>query len=344
MTRMAALIWMMTALRGLSAAGVAGADELYSSPRADEVRSKVLIWAAEQPGAGAQQQEALKRLWTSDESAPTREELLDRVIDSFAVFDQRVANLAEACRNPQTAAPIPAVDFVEESGDMFFRANVRLFAGRRLVERLLFDEAYEALANVDPRQVVDPPALFFHRAVAAQGLLEISAALESLNALQKRTEDVPLRYSTTAALMQAELQNLQEKSLGEVARMMSDSERRLDLGRAGEKVQGVQERIITNLDELIKKMEEQANGGGGGAGQGNSNQSDSPAQDSTVKGSTAPGTTDPKQLSKEGKCGDLPEKEQAKAKNLINRNFPSHYQQAIEMYFKKLANRPAHGK
>jgi hypothetical protein len=195
---------------------------------------------------------------------------------------------------------------------------------------------------VDIKEAVDPACLLFHKAVAAQALLEIKPALESLDALLTRTENVPIRYSATAILMQAELQNLREKSLGEVAKLMSDSERRLDLGRAGEKVQGVQDRIIANLDELIKKLEAQGGGGGGGgSGQNNSNQSGSPANDSQVKGSTAPGTTDPKKLSKEGAWGNLPEAEQAKAKNMIYRNFPSHYRHAIDAYSKKLAGRAA---
>jgi hypothetical protein len=103
----------------------------------------------------------------------------------------------------------------------------------------------------------------------------------------------------------------------------------------------VQDKIVAGLDELIKKLEAQQGGGGGGGAGSNSNESSSPADDSVIKGSTAPGETDPKKFSKEGEWGDLPAKQQAEAKNLINRNFPSHYGQAIETYFKKLAGRPA---
>ncbi|MFO0919022.1 MAG: hypothetical protein U0872_11990 [Planctomycetaceae bacterium] len=298
-------------LCGVPTAAGNAADELYATPRADDVRSKVLIWVAEQPGGGAEQKAALQQLWAEDEHAIDREELLDRVIDSFALFDARIAELAEACRRGSLTEPVPGVDFVKDIQDPFVRANVRLFAGERLVERLLFDEADAALADVDPRQVVDPPALFFHRAVAAQGLLEISSALEALKALQERTEDVLLRYATTAALMQAELQNLQEKSLGEVARMMSDSERRLDLGRAGEKVQGVQERIIANLDELIKKWRSNPAGSGRSRSR-NSNQSDSPAQDSSVSKRDGARKYRSKQLSKQGRWGICPTKNKPK--------------------------------
>ena len=60
-----------------------------------------------------------------------------------------------------------------------------------------------------------------------------------------------------------------------------------------------------------------------------------------MKGATAPGDVDKKKLSNRAGWGALPPKEEARAKNLINRNFPSHYRQAVEEYFKKLASRRA---
>jgi tetratricopeptide (TPR) repeat protein len=320
----------------LLGATVDAGDDVYAAPRVDDLRSKVLVWAAEQPGVDAARQEALRQLWTWEGEGPAVDEFLERVIESFALIHPGVAQLAAGSRPP-------SADLLSESSNPFFRANVALYAGRLLVERRMYDEALAVLEQVDVREAVDPAALFFHRAVAAQGLLEIKPALDALDALLNRTENVPVRYSTTAVLLQADLQNLREKSLGEIARLMSDSERRLELGRAGEKVQGVQERIINNLDELIKKLEALGSGGGGGgSGKNSSNNSSSPAQDSTVKGATAPGLTDPKKLSKEGSWGNLQSKEeQAKAKQMIHRNFPSHYRQAIETYFKKLASRPA---
>lgn len=226
--------------------------------------------------------------------------------------------------------------------DPFLVTNLRALAGRRLAERRWYDEAYELLKGADLKLVIDPAGILFFRAIAAQALLQVDAALTALDDLLQRTERVPIRYQATATLMREELSQLREKSLDQIARLMADSERRLDLGRAGERVQTVQERIIAELDELIKKLEAQQGGGGGGGGSSsNSNQSSGPADDSSVKGATAPGETDPKKFSKEGQWGDLPPRQQAEAKNLINRNFPGHYRQAIETYFKKLAGKTA---
>lgn len=323
-----------------AASVVQSADEIYVAPSAEDVRGKVLVWAAEQTGVDPAQQEALKKLWTWEGDPPLADELLDRVMDSFALLH---ADTARLMKEVQAATAFSPHDKLLAGGSPFFQANVGLYLGRQLVERRMYDEANDVLKGVNPKETVDPACLFFHRAVASQGILEVKPALESLDVLLKQTQNVPIRYATTAALMQTELANLREKSLGEVAKLMSDSERRLDLGRVGEKVQGVQEKIIANLDELIKKMEAQGGGGGGGGGQGNSNsnQSSSPANDSSVKGATGEGKTDPKKLSKEGAWGNLPEKEQAKAKNMIFKNFPSHYRHAIDAYSKKLATRSA---
>jgi hypothetical protein len=163
--------------------------------------------------------------------------------------------------------------------------------------------------------------------------------LQTIEQLLKNTEGVPVRYSTVAALMQYDLEALREQSLDEVARKMTDVERRLGLGRTGEKVQKKEEEIVIALDELIKKVEEQ-NGGGGGAG-GQANRSTAPANDSVIKGSTAPGTVDPKKAKNTGEWGDLPFKARAKAKDQIAREFPAHYRDAIDEYTKKAANRAA---
>ena len=112
-------------------------------------------------------------------------------------------------------------------------------------------------------------------------------------------------------------------------------------------MQGVQERIISELDEIIKKVEQQQGGGGGGGdgdGGGNSNESSNGADDSQVKGAEAPGDVDKKNFSKDGNWGNLPTKEQAKAKSDLNRNFPSHYGRAIDQYFRKQSERAAKNK
>ena len=322
------------------------AGEVFAPMKVDDAKSQVLAWAASQSNVAEDKQRELAALWAAGPSSEEADRLLDLVVRSFAAVDADAAKLFAACNTSAPGLLPPDGVFLKQPGrDPFFAANLALFYGRFLVERRMFDEALEQLKAVDPQRVVDPASLFFFKAVAAQGMLEVKPALEALDTLLKNVERVPVRYSATATLMEADLKGLEEKSLGEIARLMSDSERRLDLGRAGEKVQGVQERIISELDEIIKKIEQQQGGGGGGDGQGgNNNESSNPANDSSIKGAEAPGDVDKKKFSKDGNWGNLPGKDQAKAKSDLNRNFPSHYGRAIDQYFRKQSERAAKNK
>lgn len=316
---------------------------VYSPPKSEDVKNRILACLNELNVTEAQREQVVASWMGIDENVPP-DRLLELVVQSFALVDPDVLKLLQDCNTPSASLSAPNINALKPSvRNSFFLANLNLFYGRCLAERRLFDEAWEVLKSIDVQEVVDPSSLFFFRAVAAQGMLELKPALEAIDDLLTNTERVPVRYSATATLMQADLQGLQEKSLGELARLMSDSERRLDLGRAGEKVQGVQERIIANLDEIIKKVEQQQGGGGGGGG-GQGGQNNNPggaADDSQVKGQEAPGEVDKKRFDNKGSWGNLPEKDLTKAKNDLNKNFPSNYEQAIEKYTKKLAGRAA---
>lgn len=322
---------------------VEGAESLYAPHTAVRIRQELQNWAEAHDVPAPERTRLLAEWDTNTSASQSASALLERALTIWSGMNPAVSPVLEACRELERADAASLAGLVSRVPDSdFLSANLRAYIGRSLAELRLYDEALAALNSVPPELAIDPASLLFYRAVAAQGILETPTALSSLNLLLDRTEQVPTRYATVAELMRLELDDLQPQSLPEVARLMSDSERRLDLGRAGEQVQGVQERIVATLDELIKKIEaQQGGGGGGGSGASNSNQSSSGADDSRVKGATAPGETDSKKFGKEGTWGDLPEKQQAEAKNLINREFPSHYRQAIETYFKKLAGRPA---
>lgn len=348
MIRIAA--WLLIMNAGLvsfmvSAPSAMAASEVYAPPKTDEVRTKVFAWLDAQHATDDQRKQ-VGVLWTGLDDAIAADRMLELVVQSIALVDPDVMKLTQECNAPPVGLVAPRAEMLSQSTrSPFFLANIGLFYGRYLVERRLFDEAWDVLKTIDARQVVDPASLFFFQAVAAQGMLQLKPALEAVDRLLSNTERVPVRYSATAALMQSDLKSFQEKSLGEIARLMADSERRLELGRAGEKVQEVQERIISTLDEIIKKIEQQSGGGGGGGGGGsqggNNNNSSDAADDSRVKGAEAPGETDKKHFDSKGSWGNLPDKDLAKAKNDLNKNFPSNYEQAIEKYTKKLASRAA---
>lgn len=322
--------------------GLSAAEQRYQPMTVAELRYRFAQELPQTKLAPAQQAAVLAQF---DEATTTTDaaSLLELAMRAWSQVHPEFDRFYQQC---QQLTPSTHLQTIESLGRLtlnaFQQANAQAYLGRRLAEERLFDEATEQLDSVDLRQAIDPATTLFYLAVSNYEILNFPQSLTAITTLRQQTDQVPSRYITVAELMQRDLEAIQPESLGEVARLMHDSERRLDLGRAGEQVQEVQEKIVANLDELIKKIEAQQGGGGGsGSGSNNSNESSAPADDSRVKGTTAPGETDDKKFSKEGRWGDLPEKQQTAAKNLINREFPSHYRQAIETYFKKLATRPA---
>ena len=270
-------------------------------------------------------------------------EVFERLIQSFCVADPDTRRFVEASSPAQPLKAFPTQDFLNrDESDEFYTIHLRLFYARALTQRLMYDEALALFARIDPARVVDPATCLFYEAVCQQQLLKKTEGLETLDKLLHRTEGVAESYARVAALMQDELQSLDDQSLDGVSRKMHDSERRLDLGRGGQRVQKVQEEIVESLTELIKKMEQQANPQPQpGQGDNNSNRSSGPAEDSSIKGATAPGTVDKKNLKKQGAWGNLQERQLREAKALLNKDFPSNYREAVEQYFKKLASNPA---
>jgi len=317
-----------------------GASVLVAAPSAEQVRTRVLDWVAQRGISDRGRLEEIGRLWALKDEPPTAQTLFDLAIETFARSDETTQKFVDACQLQHAPLLPPEAKLLEQAGlGRFYTANMSLYYGRYLAHRQMFEESLDVLNKTPIAEVIDPASLLFFKAVCQHHLLMKTEGLATIEQLLKSTEGVPVRYSTVAALMQYDLEALREQSLDEVARKMTDVERRLALGRTGQKVQKKEEEIIVTLDELIKKIEDQ-NGGGGGAG-GQSNRSSAPANDSVIKGSTAPGKVDPKKFKNTSEWGDLPPRARAKAKDLIAREFPAHYRDAIDEFTKKAANRPA---
>jgi tetratricopeptide (TPR) repeat protein len=333
----------LTPLLGQTNILSAAEGDVFAPPAATEVRTHALQWVAERGVTDKALREQIAREWTFGETNLTAEEVFDRVIRTLTLADADAQKIVAACQDATPTAAWPReVVATSDSMNEFARQHLRLYVGRFLAQRQLFEEALEVLTTIDPKQVVDPAGYFFNKALCQHQLLKKSDALKTLQLLLDSTQNAPARYTAVAVLMRHDIEQMREASLGEVARKMLDVERRLSLARPGEKTQKVEEEIIESLDEIIKKIEQQQSGAGGGGGQGgNQNQSGGAAGDSQVKGATAPGEVDKKDIGNKAGWGTMPPKAAAKAKNVINRNFPSHYREAIEQYFKKLANRPA---
>jgi tetratricopeptide (TPR) repeat protein len=310
-------------------------------PSADLVRTRTLEWVAQRGVTDKSLLEEIGRLWAQPDQPLASEVLFDLTIQSFTLADDTTRAFVDACGLQHAPLLPPEAKLLEQAdAGRYYLANMSLFYGRYLAHRQMFEEALDVLEKAPLADVVDPASLLFFKAVCQHHLLQKTEGLATIEQLLKNTEGVPVRYSTVAALMQYDLESLRDQSLDEVARKMTDVERRLELGRTGQKVQKKEDEIIVTLDELIKKIEEQSGGGGGGAG-GKSSQPNAPATDSVIKGATAPGKVDPKKFKNAAEWGDLPPKARAKVNDHIAREFPAHYRDAMEEYSRKEANRAA---
>lgn len=326
----------------LPGAPLAAAQPMYAPPSENDVRRAALAWAQSRR-VEPELLRAVEAQWDFGGAATTPDDRFDALIRTFYLVDADVRSLVDACRQanlPRLAEGFPVLSTQTDSP--LFTENLRYFYARYLAVLTMYDEALELFARIDPAHVVDPAGCLFYRAVCEHSLLLRDEGLETLKTLLTSTEDIPVRYATVAELMQADLEALRERSLDEVARQMRDVERRLALGRAGQQVQRVEERIITTLDEIIEKIEQQQGGGsGGGQGAPRGAQPGNPAADSYVGGIRGPGEVEKKDLGRKGGWGELPDKAQAAAKELINQQFPFHYRQAVEEYLKRIAQRAA---
>jgi hypothetical protein len=302
------------------------------------VRKRVAESLRRLPAAEAEAETRLDTTWAA--VAAGRGDILDAVMESIAAREPRAAALAAAVG--RNAAP-DAAWLDEPQVETFLRDAVRLWWGRELVRRDRFDEALPLLGGLDLATSVDPAALLFHRAACQHALLDADGAIESLDRLLEREGELPTRYARVARLLRADAAGIERESLDHIARRMRDVGRRLELGRTGTGTRELQDGVIASLDKLIKKLEDQrqqqqnqGGGGGGGGGSGQGGQG-APMDDSRIAGGKGAGDVQNRDIGAADGWGNLPPHQREEALQQIGREFPPHYREAIEQYFKRLA-------
>ncbi len=312
----------------------------WKLPAAVEVREASLAWLADRDVDDATRAQ-LDTLWSSATSDENSAHLLDTLAVTLAAGDPRAKPLVEFCSRPQEGVALPDVAWLaDENTQPLERANLRLLFGQWLVQQSLVDEAAGQLKDLKPEDVVDPAALLFYQAVLHHEALEREGGLAAIGRLLEQEPRLPKRYVSLARLMQADLEGLKDESLDHISRRMGDIRRRLDLGRAGPKVREVEDGVIASLDKLIEELEKQQQAAASAAaasGRGTLRPSQ-PAPDSMPMGGKGPGDVAKKPIGNESGWGDLPPRQRHEALQQIGKDFPAHYRDVIEQYFRKLAS------
>lgn len=304
--------------------------KVQSMPR-EAARERLLLAIAEEHKPSADQLAEIAALWSGQRP------MLDAVVLSWAVAAPDIRQLIDNLRVDSYRAWSTPELLSDKNVDAFLRTNLATYLGRELVRRQYIDEALTVLELADEKEVVDPAALFFHLAVCRFQLQQASEALAALEKLDT-VADVPQRYQGMAELLRSSLETLKREELSGIAHDMRDVGRRLSLGRTDKRVRDIEIDVFDRLDKMIKEIEKQQQQGANGPG---GIQSQRPANDSTPMGGNGPGKVGDRTFKNKDAWGNLPEKQREKAMQDIGRDFPAHYRDAIEEYFRKLAGSKA---
>ena len=335
MRRIAAIL--LIALIGWPTAADELATPTWDMPVRADWRNQVMEWTSELELA-ANQQRQVDAIWDELNDETDISELFEAVVRSTAIALPDTSEMVERALagDSVSLADFELLELPEKPA--WVSANLRLLFGKSFALGQLYDEAKTQLADIEPSDVADPAAMFFYQAVGHYRLREKKEGIAALDTLLQREADLPDRYANLAKLMRLDIEKLEPDSLDEIARIMDSIQVRLGHGHAGARVRKEEQDVIDKLDKMIEDLEEQlrqmqamAAGSSGGL------QSNSPAQDSYLPDANAQGDVGRKSLGQESEWGNLPPKQREESLQKLGKEFPSHYRDIIEEYFRKLA-------
>lgn len=305
------------------------------------VYEQQLLSFLDQHAASPELRQRVELFWKESENADRGPALLDRLLDVGGLIEPRIAELNAQLRSTTADTVYPGkLTWLTSDVPGWLQDTVRLACGRSFGQRKLYDESLESLSGLETSTVCDPATLLFYRAVAEHHLLKKEECLANVKLLLERESELPSRFATVGKLIAADIEPLAEDSLDEVARLMQDVHRRLDLGRAGTRVRDKEQQIVDKLDKLIEKIEEQMQQQM--QQQQQQSGSPSPAQmkpmdDSQIAGGRGPGDVDNRDNGDRSGWGNLPPAQRQESLQRLTEELPSHYREVIEGYFRQLA-------
>ncbi len=321
---------------------LAADDEFSSSGERSSyqtVREELTFWLenhADEATAAA----VLAENWPVETPAEMNSaKLHHRLLETLAQVDVQVQEIIDTCSQPARRGSLPDLAWLQDTPwPTRFRGSVALHVGRWLTQEAFYDQAVTILEPLDAESVLDPATLYFCRSVCKHCLVQLDGSQDDLALLQEVRDPLPRRYEELAQLMTSDATGIEDDSLDHIARRMDDIRRRLDQGSTNQQLIEVEEGVVESLDKLIKELEEQArqqqqqmaqqSGGGPSA---------TPMQDSMPVGGRGPGNVERRDIGDGAGWGDLPEKDREAALHQVSRDFPAHYRQLIEQYFRRLA-------
>ena len=217
---------------------------------------------------------------------------------------------------------------------------LRFYLAQRLVQARLFDEAKQVLDTITTKNNIDQATILITKAVVFHHFSqreEGSAALRGFNEIAER-EPVSRRHTELAKLLQFEWDRQEkEEETESIARQMDDVRRRLGQGRTDEDTQNAEEDVIQSLENLIERLGEQAQARRIQR-EARGQQPGEPPEENTQRAEIrGPGSVERREFFIGDSWGELPPRDREDALLRIEREFPPHYRDIIEQYFREMA-------
>ena len=306
----------------------------WHPPQVSDVKAQVVAWLQQAPADAALRNKALAIIGSIGDPA-SGSELLDRLAETFAVVDPKVAQLVDICSRPRSRLVLPTFAFLTDpKTPPLVAANMRLYYGRWLVHGQWFEEALEQLGGLKTADVVAPAELLFYQGVTYHRMLNKEEGLKVINQLLDGAEAT--RGATSPSPPDAGRSQLLGSGNARSHRAADgrrEAAARPGPGRAqGPQSRGRRGRVARQDDQEDRRRAEQAE--------------PEPAQFVAVHearrrqhahGRQCPGNVTKKDIGHKSGWGDMPPKEREEALQHMGRDFPPHFRDAIEEYFRKLA-------
>jgi hypothetical protein len=324
----------------------------WSVPATATVRRELVGWLETQNLAEPQKRNELLAAWlaTEPELNLSGTALFELTIESLRQAVPAVSVYLETCDalawqelpfgQPIVLPQIPLQVYLGDSGTKYLYAALRYYLVLRLVQARLYDEAVPVLDEMTPENTVDPAGVLVTRAIVCYHLAQPEKGLTALEEFKTVTDSlIPRRLTELAKLLEFDLKNdKKENDAEKISKKMDDIRRRLGKGRTDDGTQDAENGVLKSLDQLIEKIEEQAQKQQGQNSEGDQGQqANKPADDSRILKLKAPGNVDRREFDSAGQWGDLPPQEREEALLRIEKGFPAHYRDIIEQYFREMA-------
>ena len=318
----------------------------------ETLRSEFVRWLEAVRPDDKESREKILATWPETEGSPSGEQMFRQTIGAMAAASPPIAAFLQACDELAwkelpfgQAVVVPQVPLQalvgETSSTAYLAGSLEFYLALRLIQSRLYDEAAAVLDRLTPENSVDPCGVLLHRAVVCNQLGNVEKGVSAIKEFRKSVEQdalVPRRYLELAKLLDADFQNSpkEPENPTNISRRMDDVRRRLGQGRTDENTQEAEDGVLKSLDKLIEKIEQQMQQRQQD-GESEGQQANRPADDSRILRQKGPGHVDRKDFDPEGNWGELPPKEREEALLRIEQEFPAHYRDIIEQYFREMA-------